>query len=170
MMSKVWGSDQNRWTPWPSAAASGRCVGRTDTDPLILGRDEWVALLPNTHDLARRSSARGVSLEELASYLFVLATGGCTMNGRCLAQQVGTELVDIKMTVRDWASALGLVREGLGVTIVPESSLPQDLKGLRVLSLAPAIFREFGLVRSSAGMAYPMVDTLWTHFREEAQA
>lgn len=109
-------------------------------------------------------------MEELASYLFVLATGGCTMNGRCLAQQVGTELVDIKMTVRDWASALGLVREGLGVTIVPESSLPQDLKGLRVLSLAPAIFREFGLVRSSAGMAYPMVDTLWTHFREEAQA
>lgn len=106
-------------------------------------------------------------MEELAERSFVLATGGCTVNGRSLAQQVGVELVDVTMTVRDWASALGLVREGLGVTVVPKSSLPQDLKGLCAMPLNPPMYREFGLVGSSISKGSPLVSALWTYFQGE---
>jgi DNA-binding transcriptional LysR family regulator len=42
---------------------------------------------------------------------------------------------------------------GLGVSLVPESTLPDDLHGLRVLPVMPAIRRLFGLVCSPAGRA-----------------
>lgn len=44
-----------------------------------------------------------------------------------------------------------LVGEGMGVTIVPESILPEERRGLCVVSLIPAIHREFGLVCSQTG-------------------
>uniref|UniRef100_UPI001EF79371 LysR substrate-binding domain-containing protein n=2 Tax=Lysobacteraceae TaxID=32033 RepID=UPI001EF79371 len=45
------------------------------------------------------------------------------------------------------------VREGLGVSLVPESTLPTDRHGLRVLPVAPGIRRVFGLVCSEVGRA-----------------
>lgn len=130
---------------------------------LVLGRDRWMALLPGTHALGRRASTRGIALAELAGQPFILATGGCSVNGQSLARQAGIELRDIRVTVRDWASACALTREGMGVAVVPESTLPPDMQRLRALPLAPAIQREFGLVRSAAGQASPAVGALWGH-------
>lgn len=113
---------------------------------LQLGRDAWVAVLPVHHPLGRRASGLGLSLSELAAQPFILATGGCRVNGRSLVEQAGLELSEVRVTVRDWASACVLVREGLGVALVPESALPEDRRGLRLMSLAPEIHREFGLV------------------------
>lgn len=117
----------------------------------ILGRDAWVAVLPASHALGRRVSERGVTLEELASQPFILATGGCSVNGKSLMEQAGLHLSDVRVTVRDWASASVLVREGMGVALVPESTLPVEQRGLRVIPIVPAIHREFGLVCSDAG-------------------
>lgn len=119
----------------------------------ILGRDAWVAVLPGNHPLGRRASESGVTLEELADQPFILATGGCAVNGQSLMAQVGLHLSDVRVTVRDWASACVLVREGMGVALVPESTLPDEQRGLRVMPLVPAIHREFGLVCSDAGKA-----------------
>lgn len=128
---------------------------------LILGRDTWVALLPGAHQLARRSAEQGIGLSEICGQPFILATGGCKMNGQSLAQQVGLDLTDIRVTVRDWTSACALVREGMGVAVVPESTLPPDMRSLRALPLTPAIHREFGLVQSNAAQASPAVAALW---------
>jgi DNA-binding transcriptional LysR family regulator len=117
----------------------------------IIGRDAWVALLPAHHPLGRRSSEQGVALSELADEPFVLATGGCDVHAQSLAMQAGVALSDIRVTVRDLASAAVLVREGLGVSVVPESALPADQRGLRVMQLQPRAYREFGLVCSRAG-------------------
>ncbi|WP_208934297.1 LysR family transcriptional regulator [Paracidovorax avenae] len=119
----------------------------------ILGRDAWVAVLPASHPLGRRASESGVTLEELAAQPFILATGGCAVNGQSLMARAGLHLSDIRVTVRDWASACALVREGMGVSLVPESTLPDEQRGLRVMSLHPAVHREFGLVCSEAGKA-----------------
>ncbi|HEY0586266.1 MAG TPA: LysR family transcriptional regulator [Pseudoduganella sp.] len=127
---------------------------------LVLGRDAWMAVLPNDHPLGRRASASGVSLAELAGQPFILATGGCSMNGRSLVEQAGFCLSDVRVTVRDWASACALVREGMGVALVPESTLPQDQRGLRIMPLAPAIHREFGLVCSEQGKSARPVQAL----------
>jgi len=121
--------------------------------PLTLGSDVWVAVLAQAHPLGRRATERGITLDELAAEPFILATGGCTVNGQRLMEDAGLQLSDVRITVRDWASACVLVREGLGVSLVPESTLPSDRQGLRVLPVAPVIRRVFGLVRSPAAHA-----------------
>lgn len=126
---------------------------------VIIGRDAWVAVLPSHHALGRRSSEQGVALDELAGQPFVLATGGCEVNARSLVMQEGLMLSDIRVTVRDLGSAAVLVREGLGVSIIPESALPEDRRGLRVMQLEPRRYREFGLVSSPAGRASAAVQT-----------
>jgi DNA-binding transcriptional LysR family regulator len=92
-----------------------------------------------------------VALSELVDEPFVLATGGCSIHSQSLAGQAGLQLNDIRVTVRDLASAAVLVREGLGVAVIPESALPDDQRGLRVMQLQPRAYREFGLVCSRAG-------------------
>ena len=79
---------------------------------------------------------------------FVLATGGCTANARSLAAEAGLTLADIRVQVREWSSAFSLVRDGIGVTLVPEVTLPVQRQGLRVMPLAVPLHREFSLVAS----------------------
>lgn len=137
---------------------------------VVLGRDAWVAVLPASHPLGRRASERGVTLAELATQPFILATGGCAVNGHSLVEQAGLHLSDVRVTVRDWASACVLVREGMGVALVPESTLPEEQRGLRVMSLVPTIHREFGLVCSEAGKASRPVQALLEGLRKEGVA
>jgi DNA-binding transcriptional LysR family regulator len=54
-----------------------------------------------------------------------------------------------------------LVREGMGVSLVFASTLPEDMRNLQALPLMPAIHREFGLVRSPAGQTSKPVSALW---------
>lgn len=53
--------------------------GRAD---FVLGLDEWVAVLPASYAQARYVRACGITLEKLASQVFILATGGCVVNGK----------------------------------------------------------------------------------------
>lgn len=111
----------------------------------ILGRDAWVPLFPAGHRLARH---RSVSFAELAAEPFVLATGGCDINAALLAREAGTVLSNVQVEVREWSSAFALVREGAGVSLVPELALPEMLRGLRVGTLSEPLYRTFGLVAS----------------------
>ncbi|MES2938538.1 MAG: LysR family transcriptional regulator [Pseudomonadota bacterium] len=116
-----------------------------------LGRDEWVVVAPVRHPFAQRPDGARVAFEDVVRQPFVLATGGCAVHGGSLAAESGLALGDLRMSVRDWASAYTLVRENMGVTLVPRLTLPQDLRGLRVLSLAKPLYRFFGLACSQAG-------------------
>jgi len=126
-------------------------------DAGILGRDAWVVVLPASSPL---SGANGITLQALADQPFVLATGGCVVNGKSLIEQAGFQLSDVRVKVRDWISACLLVREGMGVALVPESTLPADLRGLSVLPVTPAIHRVFGLVCSPSGKASDVTQAL----------
>lgn len=118
-----------------------------------LGEDEWMAVLPAAHPLARSGNA--IALADLAAQPFVLATGGCSVHAQSLAQDAGLALQDVRATVRDWTSAFALVREGLGVTLVPALTLPEQRRGLRVMPLQSRQYRSFGLAvaRHAAGSA-----------------
>lgn len=118
-----------------------------DREAVPIGQDAWVAILPASHRLGRRST---LALADLTPEPFVLATGGCHVNARSLADSAGVTLTDIRMEVRDWTSAIALVREGVGVSLVPESTLPERKKGLRTTQLDPPLFRRFGLMASPA--------------------
>ncbi|WP_129139204.1 LysR family transcriptional regulator [Modicisalibacter coralii] len=134
-----------------------------DRHPLILGRDAWVALIPTSHRLARRASAQGVELTELVTQPYIHASGGCHINGHSLAEARGLTFRDIRVTVRDWASACALVREDMGIAIVPESVLPEDRKGLCVQPLRPRVERCFGLVAAAPVESAPCLHTFWQH-------
>lgn len=108
----------------------------------LLGRDSWVAVLPQDHPWP----ASTIDLASLLAQPFVLATGGCSVNARSLAAEAGMPLADVRVEVREWNSAFSLVRERLGVTLVPQSTLPTHREGLRVLALSSAVEREFALV------------------------
>ncbi|MDR3515052.1 MAG: LysR family transcriptional regulator [Azospirillaceae bacterium] len=114
-----------------------------DRAAVQVGQDAWLGVLPAAHRLGRRGT---LSFAELATEPFVLATGGCHVHARTLAEAVGLSLTDVRMEVRDWASAIAFVREGVGVSLVPESTLPEKRKGLRVVPLDPPLFRQFGLM------------------------
>ncbi|MFC6643916.1 MULTISPECIES: LysR family transcriptional regulator [Sulfitobacter] len=121
-----------------------------------LGQDDWVAVLPSSHPIAL-SPARAVALTRLAQEPFVLATGGCTIHAGSLAERLGAPLEQVQIEVRDWVSAFALVREGLGVSVVPEPTLPTDRRGLRILPLKEGLHRFFGLRRSEASSENPAV-------------
>ncbi|MBM9487684.1 LysR family transcriptional regulator [Pseudomonas sp. ICBG1301] len=112
----------------------------------VLGRDHWIAVVPAQHALAQRPAGAVVTLEELLEQPFVLATGGCTVNAGSLSAEAGLALRDARVEVREWSSAFSLVREGIGVTLVPEMTLPAQRQGLRVMPLKAPVQREFCLV------------------------
>ena len=133
---------------------------------LLLGRDSWVAAVPANHDLARKSSASTVALKDLVEEPFILATGGCYLNGQSLVEREGLKLKDIKITVRDWTTAFALISEGMGISIVPASTLPVDRRGMRVFELSKPIYREFGLVCSPAGEHTPSAQAFLNEIRK----
>lgn len=111
-----------------------------------LGQDEWVLALCSSHPLARRAAAVGIALDELQDEPFIAATGGCRLHGQAIAHQENVVLNNVCLTVQDWESAYSLIREGMGLSIVPFSTVPDDARGLRILSLAKPLYRKFGLV------------------------
>ncbi|WP_249675709.1 LysR family transcriptional regulator [Pseudomonas abieticivorans] len=121
-----------------------------------LGREQWCVVVPRNH----RWGAGPVALAALVGEPFVLATGGCSVNARSIALDAGHALADVRVEVRDWSTAFALVREQLGVTLVPQMTLPVERQGLRVLELNEPIYREFALAASPAGLRCPAVQAL----------
>ena len=112
---------------------------------LLLGADQWVAVLASQHPLANRSSQLPLSLAELAAMPFIVATGGCDLHSEVLFQALGQPLQQVVMRVQEWSTAYALLRQNRGVSVVPASTLPADQSGLRVFPLATACQRTFVL-------------------------
>ncbi|MDY7535005.1 LysR family transcriptional regulator [Pseudomonas sp. Bout1] len=133
---------------------------KPERNATLLGRDNWLAVLPAGHALAARPGRDSVTFEELLQQPFVLATGGCTANARSLSAEVGLVIQDIRVEVREWSSAFSLVREGVGVTLVPEITLPAQRQGLCVMPLSVPVYREFALVGLTSRSPSPAVNAL----------
>ncbi|MGO4713409.1 LysR family transcriptional regulator [Bradyrhizobium sp. 2TAF24] len=133
-----------------------------------LGRDPWLAVVPAGHRLARPGRRGVVALAELAAEPFILATGGCEATALGIITGAGLDLADVRARVRDWSSGFALVREGVGVTLVPELTLPVDRRGLQVLRLAEPVHRAFGLVASESGARSRAVQALFDLLQEPA--
>lgn len=131
---------------------------QTERQSHPLGQDQWLAVAAATHPLAR--GRQPVDFRTLAKLPFVLATGGCSLNAQSLAQQAGVTLADVRVTVSDWRTALTLVREGAGVSLMPASVIPADAQGICALPLSVPLYRYFGLVCSFGGEGSAPVQTL----------
>ncbi|MEV4580156.1 LysR substrate-binding domain-containing protein [Nonomuraea jabiensis] len=99
-----------------------------------LATDRMLAVLPSGHALAEHAS---VPVAELARHPFIMSTGGCEPLITALARAAGASL-RCHYRVRDTGSILAMVAEGLGVTVVPELSLPAHHPGVHAVPLEPA--------------------------------
>jgi DNA-binding transcriptional LysR family regulator len=106
-----------------------------------LATDDLLAVLPVGHPLAARGA---VAIAELGSEPFIMPAGGCAPIISGLASAAGVRLRR-HYEVRDTMSITAMVRERLGVTIMPELSIPEERSGLRVLPLDPPAQRRLGL-------------------------
>jgi DNA-binding transcriptional LysR family regulator len=115
--------------------------------------DHMVAVVPERHRVAAKANVR---LRELASTPFVMSKGGCEPLIRRMFRVAAVPL-RVRYEVRDMATILGMVKEGLGVTVVPTLSLPERHPGLRALPLVPPVERRLALAVRSRETSPPAV-------------
>jgi DNA-binding transcriptional LysR family regulator len=106
-----------------------------------LAADDLLAVLPAGHPRAAQSS---IAVAALADEPFIMPAGGCAPLITALARAADVRLRR-HYEVRDTVSILAMVRERLGVTIMPELSIPDERHGVRVLPLAPPAQRRLAL-------------------------
>ena len=105
-------------------------------------QDVMLAVVPRGHRLA---SHRVAHAGNLATEAFLMSGGGCEPLIRAFFSEAGMAPI-VAATVRDIPTLLAMTREGAGVTIVPESVLPDPMIGLRAVPLTPACRRQLMLV------------------------
>jgi len=99
--------------------------------------DDYVAVVPSGHAFAARAS---LALGELDGQRMLLSGGGCeTLIQELLA--AASSHPEIVCLVRDNATLVSMVGEGLGLTVMPELALPADHDGVVAVALRPKLRR-----------------------------
>ncbi|WP_280240579.1 LysR family transcriptional regulator [Nocardia abscessus] len=103
----------------------------------VLATDRLLAVLPIEHELSVRHS---ISVTQLARHPFIMSTGGCEPLIAALAEDADA-ILRCHYRVRDVNSILAMVAEGLGVSIVPELSIPAHRANVHAIPIEPATER-----------------------------
>jgi LysR family carnitine catabolism transcriptional activator len=141
-----------------------------------LERDYFVAAVPLGHPLAGREA---VTLRELTAYPIITttrATNGRSVLDRALAQS--SQQLQPRFELVHYFSIGRMVEAGLGVTLLPRSTVP-GLAGTRIVTVemkSPRIFRDLGVITrreyqfSPAAQAFvATLKTIWTERADTAQ-
>jgi DNA-binding transcriptional LysR family regulator len=110
-------------------------------DSVPLTQDEMVAIVPSDSALAQFSQ---LTPAQLNAENFILSRAGCARLVYDIYQRSNTTLKP-RFEVGDLSTILAMVRDGLGVSIIPSLGVPKDLENLRVLSLNPVSYRDIML-------------------------
>jgi DNA-binding transcriptional LysR family regulator len=114
-----------------------------DTQPL--GSDEFVAVLPADHPLARLTA---IPIGELSNEPFIMPSGGCGPLIKQAARRAHARL-STRFEASDVASLVGMVASGFGVSIAPTLGLSRPTPGVVTRPLEPRTPRTLALaVRS----------------------
>jgi DNA-binding transcriptional LysR family regulator len=111
-------------------------VATGKADGLPLAEDCMLAVLDRDHPLATQTT---LTLAELTDDPFLLSDGGCEPLLQRMYHAAGLTLQP-KLRVRDMTTLLALVREQVGITVVPELSLT-DRRGLTAIPVTPLTYR-----------------------------
>ncbi|ATW27988.1 LysR family transcriptional regulator [Candidatus Formimonas warabiya] len=118
-----------------------------EVTPLI--QDEYVVLLPENHRLKGRSF---IQIDEIAHEPFIMPLAGCEMFVNKAFKQIKAK-PNVLFEVEHSNTILAMVKNGLGISIVPE--LIFQPPGVFTASLKPKLFRKIGLGVRSAQSAAP---------------
>jgi DNA-binding transcriptional LysR family regulator len=119
----------------------------------LITTDELCVLVSSGH---RLHAQMAVTPRELREEGFVMEKTECALQ---LMKKAGIELSrtgpHIRYQASDSATILAMVREGLGITLVPRMMLPKKLEGVVALPLDPPPPLQIGLAVRSQKMASP---------------
>jgi DNA-binding transcriptional LysR family regulator len=107
-------------------------------DVIPLQKDPLRAILPIGHALSHEAS---VTLEQLSQEPFILPMAGCEHLLQLTCQELGVQL-NVRHEVAENATILSMVEAGVGVSIVPRLTLPEDITSVVVLDLESAVHRQ----------------------------
>jgi DNA-binding transcriptional LysR family regulator len=132
--------------PHPESAAA-RGLAST-----LLVTDELCVLVPRGH---RLEGLRAVGSQDLANEHFIMAKNACTLQLMGMAGlEPGRLRAQIRHQASDSATILAMVRETLGISLMPRSMLPPNAEGVVALPLRPPRQLPLGLaVRAQATIA-----------------
>ncbi|MED4585463.1 LysR family transcriptional regulator [Brevibacillus choshinensis] len=124
-----------------------------DLDGILLVKDPLKAVVTVNHPLAKEVS---LTFEQLATEPFIMPMAGCEL---LLYDEFGKRNLkpQIKYEVVDNATILAMAEAGIGVTVVPELTLPTNLPQVKVIELAPPVYRQIGLVVRSLEDCSPAI-------------
>jgi DNA-binding transcriptional LysR family regulator len=120
-----------------------------DHDAIPVAEDDFLAIMPRRHRLAQRKQ---VSPAELAEESFVMPNSGSESDIRAIFADHGVS-PKVAFSVRDPAALLAMVREGVGVSIVPELIVPAGERRLAAIPLDPPARRRLCAVGSRNGLS-----------------
>ncbi len=108
-----------------------------ETTPNVLAspvaEDDFVLVVGARHRLAGRRSVR---LADIAQEPFLMSTSGCEPAIRRVFDAAGIN-PPIAFRVRDPEALVNMVGQGLGVTIMPQLSIPDRVRGVVCVSIQP---------------------------------
>jgi len=131
--------------------------------------DDLCVLVPLGHRLHAKTA---VTPRELQEEGWIMEKSQCAL--QLMEVAVGPSRIrpQIRYQARDSATILAMVREGLGITLVPRMMLPKKLEGVVALLLDPPYELQIGLAVRSQAMASPaaqlFVQTASTWVQESA--
>ncbi|MBR5533823.1 MAG: LysR family transcriptional regulator [Ruminiclostridium sp.] len=123
-------------------AFSSRSPGGSDLWVQFM-EDEYFAILPENHRLARVES---ITLSALKEDPFILTSGDYDLPR--LFREAGFQ-PRVRWSSHDELAILALVKAGLGVSLLPGLHLQGDISGAAALPLSPRVFRQLGVSFSS---------------------
>lgn len=130
---------------------------------LLVGEDEYRAIVRRDHPYADESS---IPLEELLEDGLITSMGGCETQVRRIHRIAGVPFTS-RQQVRELATLITMVHEGMGVAIMPglgEGLLPP---ALRMVRLEPTVSRRLVLTGPSTRAWSPIAEALVSALRAE---
>jgi DNA-binding transcriptional LysR family regulator len=119
----------------------------------LITTDEVCVLIPTGHRLHATAT---VTPEDLREEGFIMEKTQCTLR---FMKMAGFEPGKVKPSIRyqasDNATILAMVREGLGITLMPRTVLPKKLEGVVALPFDPPQHLQIGLAVRSQSTASP---------------
>lgn len=126
--------------------------------------DEMCAVLPADSPLAQKTE---VTAHDLLPLPFVLSKYSSEHLIQEAFQPAGG-MPTIRFEVQDLGTLISLVREGLGISVVPRLALPKPPEGIELRSVSPQIKRQIGLLLRSLDGVSPAVNAFIQTLQKQA--
>ncbi|HEX8755784.1 MAG TPA: LysR family transcriptional regulator [Steroidobacteraceae bacterium] len=133
-----------------------------DLKAVPLMADEFCLIAPARSQLATRGR---ISVRELASEPFIMSR---YVSERLIRRAYARHKIplSVRFDVQDLSTLVSLVREGLGISIVPRVAFPETPPGVALLPVLPQIRRELGFAVESPERASPALAEFVRALRE----